>query len=103
MNKFFKSIKRYSKKIGVAAASAALAVCSVFGASAAEGSDYADVAVSAMQQGLQEVTNTISIGNVVTVLVAVIGICIGLVFFWWAIRKVIRMVMSAFKKGKISV
>lgn len=96
--------KKFKKLFALLCALMMMATLGVTMASAAEvGEDYADVAVSAMQQGLESVTSTISIGNVITVLLAVIGICIGLVFFWWALRKVIRMVMTAFRKGKISV
>lgn len=45
----------------------------------------------------------ISVTTVVGVLAAVVGACIGLVFMWWGVRKVTRMLMSAFRKGKISV
>lgn len=45
----------------------------------------------------------ISVGTVVEVLAAVVTACIALVFMWWGARKVTRMVMSAFKKGKLSV
>lgn len=45
----------------------------------------------------------ISVSTIVGVLAAVVGACIGLVFMWWGIRKVVRMLMAAFRKGKISV
>lgn len=77
--------------------------CMAVPAFATSGTDYADQAVSAVQAGLGEITGTISIGNIFTVLAAVIGIAIGFVFFWWALRKVIRIVMGAFRKGKVSV
>lgn len=70
---------------------------------AAEGTDTADVAVSAMKSALGEVTSTLSISNILTVVVALIGACIVLVFFWWGLRKIIRAAMAAFKKGKLSV
>lgn len=72
-------------------------------ASAADTTDTADVAVSAMQEALGSVTSTLSISNILTVIAALIGACIVLVFFWWGLRKLIRAVMSAFKKGKLSV
>lgn len=65
--------------------------------------NYADVAVSAMQEGLAEVTGTLSIGNILTVLLSVIGIAVGFMFFWWAIRKVLGIVKRAFTRGKVSV
>lgn len=65
--------------------------------------NYADQAVSAMQSGLDEVTGTLSIGNILTVLLSVIGIAVGFMFFWWAIRKVIGIAKRAFTKGRLSV
>lgn len=45
----------------------------------------------------------ISVASVVEVLAVVAGACIGLVFMWWGVRKVTRSLMSAFRKGKISL
>lgn len=45
----------------------------------------------------------ISVAAVSEVLVAAIGVAIVLVFFWWGARKVTRVIMSAFKKGRLSV
>lgn len=45
----------------------------------------------------------INVSVVVAIIVFIIGICVGLVFLWWGIRKVVRAIMAAFKKGKISL
>lgn len=45
----------------------------------------------------------LKVGPVVSVLVLVAGACVGLVFMWWAVRKLVHALMSAFKKGKISL
>ena len=45
----------------------------------------------------------ISVSTVVGIIASILGICVGFAFFWWAVRKVIKMLMSAFKKGKVSV
>lgn len=45
----------------------------------------------------------ISVSTVVEVLAVVVAACVGLAFMWWGVRKVIRALMSAFKKGKVSV
>ena len=44
----------------------------------------------------------ISVASVVEILAYVIGAGIGLVFMWWAGRKLIRTFMSAFRRGKLS-
>ena len=43
----------------------------------------------------------ISPSNVLTVLASGIGICLALCFAWWGARKLSRMFMSAFKRGKL--
>lgn len=48
-------------------------------------------------------TNQISVSSIVEVLAVVVGACVGMAFMWWGVRKATRALMSAFKKGKISV
>ena len=45
----------------------------------------------------------ISVATVVEVLAVVAGACVGLAFMWWGVRKVVRALMGAFKKGKVSL
>lgn len=52
---------------------------------------------------LTALQNQISVSTVVEVLVVVVGACVGLAFMWWGVRKLTRALMSAFKKGKVSV
>ena len=47
--------------------------------------------------------NQVSVSTVVGVIASILAVCVGFAFFWWAVRKVIRMLMSAFKKGKVTV
>lgn len=56
-----------------------------------------------IQSVITSATSQISVSTVVTVLGGIVGICIGLVFMWWGVRKGARMLMSAFKKGRLSV
>ena len=80
-----------------------LSLC-CFSAFAAEGQgDAASEAVSAASSAFTTVTSTISIANIMKGLGIALAGAVGFFFFWWAIRKVVRMVTSAFKKGKISV
>jgi len=48
-------------------------------------------------------TNQISVSTVVGVLATIAAACVGLAFMWWGVRKATRALMSAFKKGKVSV
>lgn len=43
----------------------------------------------------------LSVSTVVEILAYTAGICVGLVFTWWGVRKASRAIMSAFKKGKL--
>ena len=52
---------------------------------------------------LQALQNQISVSTVVEVLVVLVGACVGLAFMWWGVRKLTRALMSAFKKGKVSL
>ena len=52
---------------------------------------------------LTAIQGQISVSTVVGVLAAAAGISIGLVFMWWGARKATRMLMAAFRKGRISV
>lgn len=52
---------------------------------------------------LSAMTDQISVGTVVGVIAAAIGAGIGLVFMWWGVRKLVRVLMSAFKSGKLKV
>ena len=56
-----------------------------------------------LAQVFTDVTGTINIGNIVSILAIVVGACVGLVLMWFGIRKVIKIIMGAFRKGKISV
>lgn len=48
-------------------------------------------------------TAQISVSSVVGVLASVAGTAVGLVFMWWGARKAVKVLMSAFKKGKMSI
>lgn len=47
-------------------------------------------------------TAQVNVASVMGVLAAAAGVSIGLTFAWWGARKTVRMVMAAFKRGKIS-
>ncbi|MFQ7002281.1 MAG: hypothetical protein ACLTV4_03880 [Ruthenibacterium lactatiformans] len=64
-------------------------------ASAVTAADWASV-ISAM-------TAQISVATIVGVMATIVAACIGIVFMWWGVRKAVRALMAAFRKGKISV
>ena len=61
------------------------------------------VTSSDFQPIVDAITSQVSVSTVVTVLAGGVTACIGLAFMYWGARKVTRMIMSAFKKGKVSV
>lgn len=52
---------------------------------------------------LENLQTQISVSTVVEVLAVTATACVGLAFMWWGVRKVVRALMSAFQKGKISL
>lgn len=48
-------------------------------------------------------TGQISVGTIVAALATFVTAGIGIVFMWWGVRKGIRSLMSAFRKGRMSV
>ncbi len=52
---------------------------------------------------LDSLTAQVNVTNVVAILASLVGAAVGLAFMWWGVRKLIRVIMAAFKKGKVSV
>lgn len=52
---------------------------------------------------IEALQNQISVSTVVGVLAVAAGAAVGLAFMWWGVRKLTRVLMSAFKKGKVSL
>ena len=59
--------------------------------------------VSQISSAFSNVTGIIKISNVVSVIGIVLATAFGFVLFWWGLRKVIKVIMSAFSKGKVRV
>lgn len=52
---------------------------------------------------IDAVKTQISVTTVVEVLAYAAAIAVALVFMWWGVRKVSAIIMSAFRKGKLSL
>lgn len=50
---------------------------------------------------LSALTSSVSVSSISGVLVSAITASIGIVFFWWAARKVTQVLFSAFRSGKL--
>lgn len=51
---------------------------------------------------LNAITAQISVTTVIAIVAGAVTAAIGLVFMWWGIRKLTRVLMSAFRNGKLS-
>lgn len=52
---------------------------------------------------MSALTSQISVTTIIGVLVTLVTAGIGLVFMWWGVRKALRSLMAAFRKGKMSL
>ena len=51
---------------------------------------------------LSALTDQISVTTVIAVIAGTITASIGLVFMWWGVRKLVRVLVQAFKSGRLS-
>lgn len=91
-------VKAKAKYVASALAGGAVMTSGAISAFAAD-----EEAVSAAQSLMETATGTLNIGNIVAIIGAGIGAVIGLFLAWWGARKLVKMLMSAFKKGKVSL
>lgn len=61
------------------------------------------VSVSDFTAVLTALQSQISVSTVVGVLASAATAAVGLAFMWWGVRKLTRVLMSAFKKGKVTL
>lgn len=74
--------------------------CSIVSVSAAE---TTIVDSTAYQSLFDTLSAQLNVASIVGVIGAILGVCVGLVFLWWGMRKALSMMMAAFKKGKVSI
>lgn len=61
------------------------------------------ISTTDFQSVITALQNQISVSTVVGVLAVAAGAAVGLAFMWWGVRKLTRVLMGAFKKGKVSL
>lgn len=61
------------------------------------------VSAEAWSSVMTALTGQISVSTIVGVLATLVTAGIGLVFMWWGVRKALRSLMAAFRKGKMSL
>lgn len=87
--------KRLYPLFGLFAAFGVLLMPSYAFADAASYTDFASV--------ITAITGQISVSTVVGVLAQAATVSVGLVFMWWGVRKVTKMLFASFRKGRMSV
>lgn len=65
--------------------------------------DTTAISSTAFTSVLTALQGQISVSTVVEVLAVGAGAAVGLAFMWWGVRKLAKVLMSAFKKGKVSL
>lgn len=66
-------------------------------------SSTATVTAADWSSVVNAMTGQISVSTIVATLAVFVGAVIGIVFMWWGVRKAVRTIMAAFRKGKVSV
>lgn len=65
---------------------------------------FADALTSSSFSGvITAITSQLSVTTVAEVLTYAAGIAVALVFFWWGVRKSLRVLMAALRKGRMSI
>ena len=102
VREFFRKAKKKLVAVGVGGMLAAMTAVNCFAADGGVTSTDTGF-VAGAQELFGKATAQINIANIVAILGIGIGAALVLMLFWWGSRKLIRMLLSAFRKGKISV
>lgn len=92
-----KSMKKLMLSLGAIPATVLASVSFAFASSTAP----AAVSSTDIASVLTALQKQISVASVVEIIAYVIGAGIGLVFMWWAARKLIKTFMGAFRSGRL--
>ena len=93
-------MKKFMLSVGAIPATVLASVSFAF-ASSTPSTPTASVSSSDIASVLTALQKQISVASVVEIIAYVIGAGIGLVFMWWAARKLIRTFMGAFRSGRL--
>lgn len=63
----------------------------------------ATTAITAVEEVLSTMTGSLTASTIVSYLVIGVSASLGLVLLWFGIRKLVRMIMTAFKSGKFRI
>lgn len=96
--KFINCLKKYAS-LPVATGLVVLAPLTSF----AEVTTGTPVTATDWSAVITALTSQISVSTIVAALATFVTAGIGIVFMWWGLRKAISSLMSAFRKGRMSV
>lgn len=103
LEKVKQGFKRFGNKIAAVVTGGAVMATSAITALAADSAGTPAEGVSAAKSLLETAAGSLNIGNVVAIIGAGIGAVVGLFLAWWGARKLVRMLVSALKKGKVAI
>lgn len=103
LDKVKQGFKRFGSKIAAVVTGGAVMATSAITAFAADPAGTPAEGVSAAKSLLETAAGSLNIGNVVAIIGAGIGAVVGLFLAWWGARKLVRMLVSALKKGKVAI
>lgn len=103
LDKVKQGFKRFGSKIAAVVTGGAVMATSAITALAADSAGTPAEGVSAAKSLLETAAGSLNIGNVVAIIGAGIGAVVGLFLAWWGARKLVRMLVSALKKGKVAI
>lgn len=100
VKQFFSSTKG---KVATAVAGVGSALAMPMTAFAADGAVANNEAINAIKSLLTTAQGSINITNIVSIVGAGIGAVLGLFLVWWGARKLVNMLVTVFKKGKVKL
>lgn len=92
-------MKKFILSVGAIPATVLASVSFAFASSSTTPTAVSSTDIASVLTALQK---QISVSSVVEIIAYVIGAGIGLVFMWWAARKLIKTFMSAFRSGRLN-
>ena len=103
LEKVKQGFKRFGSKIAAVVSGGAVMASTAITALAADTAGTPAEGVSAAKNLLDTAAGSLNITNVVAIIGAGIGAVVGLFLAWWGARKLVRMLVSALKKGKVAI
>lgn len=91
-------MKKFILSVGAVPATVLASVSFAFASSPTVSAVVSSSDIASVLTALQK---QISVASVVEIIAYVIGAGIGLVFMWWAARKLIKTFMGAFRSGRL--